>query len=177
MRLNSTSFPSIVLAAILKTEWYLNEEPSVNRHFPPVGWHNTVLQLPHNTTVCAWEKTVVMLKQPGHFTSWWVNSVLLGCVYHEVRVWALDKSFKFMFPCLRGRRRIEEILHKNLLSMLEAYLEYESRGTAYHDGWLMKRGWWKLSWLLSFETLKTAFSLDMLIDWPDQSIIPPRFTV
>ena len=38
---------------------------SVSLAFPPVGWHSTVLQLPHSTTVCAWLKTVVMLKQPG----------------------------------------------------------------------------------------------------------------
>jgi len=38
---------------------------SVSLAFPPVGWHSTVLQLPHSTTVCAWLKTVVMLKQPA----------------------------------------------------------------------------------------------------------------
>ena len=54
--------------------WYLdyfllNEQPSVNRAFPPVGWHRTVEQPAQITTVCAWEKTVVIVKQPGHFTS------------------------------------------------------------------------------------------------------------
>lgn len=38
--------------------------PSVKRAFPPVGWHRTVEHEPHRTTDDAWEKTVVMLKQP-----------------------------------------------------------------------------------------------------------------
>jgi hypothetical protein len=40
--------------------------PSVNRAFPPVGWQRTVAHDPHNTTVWACEKTVVMLKHPVH---------------------------------------------------------------------------------------------------------------
>lgn len=47
----------------------LNEHPSVNLALPPVGWHSTVEQPPQITTVWACEKTVVMVKQPGHFTS------------------------------------------------------------------------------------------------------------
>lgn len=47
----------------------LNEHPSVNRAFPPVGWHSTVEHPPQMTTVCACENTVVMVKQPGHLTS------------------------------------------------------------------------------------------------------------
>ena len=47
----------------------LNEHPSVNLALPPVGWHNTVEHPPQITTVCACEKTVVIVKQPGHFTS------------------------------------------------------------------------------------------------------------
>jgi len=46
-----------------------NEQPSVRRAFPPVGWHRTVEQPAQMTTVCACEKTVVMVKQPGHLTS------------------------------------------------------------------------------------------------------------
>jgi len=46
-----------------------NEQPSVNRAFPPVGWQRTVEQPPQMTTVWACEKTVVMVKQPGHLTS------------------------------------------------------------------------------------------------------------
>ncbi len=36
------------------------EHPSVSLALPPVGWHKTVLQFPHSTTVCAWLKTVVL---------------------------------------------------------------------------------------------------------------------
>lgn len=47
----------------------LNEQPSVRRALPPVGWQRTVAQEPQMTTVWACEKTVVMLKHPGHLTS------------------------------------------------------------------------------------------------------------
>ena len=46
-----------------------NEQPSVSLALPPVGWHSTCEQPAHTTTVCAWLKTVVMVKQPGHLTS------------------------------------------------------------------------------------------------------------
>lgn len=36
---------------------------------PPVGWHRTVEQPAQMTTVWACEKTVVIVKQPGHLTS------------------------------------------------------------------------------------------------------------
>ena len=45
------------------------EQPSVRRALPPVGWHRTVVQPWQITTVWACEKTVVMVKQPGHLTS------------------------------------------------------------------------------------------------------------
>ena len=35
--------------------------PSVSLAFPPVGWHRTVEQPTHSTTVCAWLNTVVIL--------------------------------------------------------------------------------------------------------------------
>lgn len=41
----------------------------MSRALPPVGWHRTVVQPWQMTTVCACEKTVVMVKQPGHLTS------------------------------------------------------------------------------------------------------------
>ena len=47
----------------------LKEQPSVRRALPPVGWQSTVVQPWQMTTVCACEKTVVMVKQPGHLTS------------------------------------------------------------------------------------------------------------
>lgn len=45
------------------------EQPSVSLALPPVGWQSTVEQPAQMTTVWAWEKTVVMVKQPGHLTS------------------------------------------------------------------------------------------------------------
>ena len=45
------------------------EQPSVNLALPPVGWHRTVVQPWQMTTVWACEKTVVIVKQPGHLTS------------------------------------------------------------------------------------------------------------
>lgn len=45
------------------------EQPSVRRAFPPVGWQRTVEHPAQMTTVWAWEKTVVMVKHPGHLTS------------------------------------------------------------------------------------------------------------
>ena len=47
----------------------LKLQPSVSLALPPVGWHSTVEQPWHITTVWAWLKTVVMVKQPGHLTS------------------------------------------------------------------------------------------------------------
>ena len=38
--------------------------PSVSLAFPPVGWHSTLVHEGQTTTVCAFEKTVVMAKQP-----------------------------------------------------------------------------------------------------------------
>jgi len=46
-----------------------NEQPSVSLALPPVGWQRTVEQPAQITTVCACEKTVVIVKQPGHLTS------------------------------------------------------------------------------------------------------------
>ncbi len=47
----------------------LKLHPSVSFALPPVGWHSTVLHEAQKTTVEAWEKTVVIWKQPGHLTS------------------------------------------------------------------------------------------------------------
>ena len=41
----------------------------MSRALPPVGWQSIIEHEPQRTGVCACEKTVVMLKQPGHFTS------------------------------------------------------------------------------------------------------------
>lgn len=45
------------------------EQPSVSLALPPVGWQRTVEQPAQMTTVCACEKTVVIVKHPGHLTS------------------------------------------------------------------------------------------------------------
>merc|ERR1719254_229409 len=45
------------------------EHPSVSLARPPVGWQSITLQFPQRTTVWAWLYTVVICKQPGHFTS------------------------------------------------------------------------------------------------------------
>lgn len=47
----------------------LKLQPSLSLAFPPVGTHRTALQLGHTTTVCEWLNTVVIEKQPWHFTS------------------------------------------------------------------------------------------------------------
>ena len=49
--------------------FFRKEHPSINLALPPVGWHKTLAHDPQMTTVWACEKTVVMLKHPGHFTS------------------------------------------------------------------------------------------------------------
>ena len=41
----------------------------MSRALPPVGWQSIIEHEPQSTVVCACEKTVVMLKQPGHLTS------------------------------------------------------------------------------------------------------------
>lgn len=55
---------------IASTIYFLRkEQPSVRRALPPVGWHRTVVHPWQMTTVWACEKTVVMVKHPGHLTS------------------------------------------------------------------------------------------------------------
>lgn len=45
-----------------------NEQPSVRRALPPVGWQRTVEQAPQKTTVDACEKTVVLSETERHTT-------------------------------------------------------------------------------------------------------------
>jgi len=40
------------------------DKPSVSLALPPVGWQSTLVHDVQTTTVCACEKTVVMLKHP-----------------------------------------------------------------------------------------------------------------
>jgi hypothetical protein len=72
LSLCSVEVPSSILQEtrdILDVYFLRNEHPSVSLALPPVGWHKTVEQPAQMTTVWACEKTVVMVKQPGHFTS------------------------------------------------------------------------------------------------------------
>lgn len=62
---SSTFFAFQALAVYLRRK----EQPSVRRALPPVGWQRTVEQPAQITTVWACEKTVVIVKQPGHLTS------------------------------------------------------------------------------------------------------------
>ena len=47
------------LCCVART-FFRNEQPSVRRALPPVGWHSTVEQPLQMTTVCAWLNTVVL---------------------------------------------------------------------------------------------------------------------
>ena len=63
-------FPGPVCARVRRYIYFLRKEhPSVSLALPPVGWQRTVEHPAQTTTVWACEKTVVMLKQPGHLTS------------------------------------------------------------------------------------------------------------
>ena len=77
-----------------------------------------MLQLPQRTTVWACEKTVVMLKQPGHFTSYegLAGRVLDGgwVANHEKGVWSLDEFLELVFACFGRGSGIQEILSENL---------------------------------------------------------------
>lgn len=55
--------------AKVRIYFLLKEQPSVSLALPPVGWQRTVEHPAQMTTVWACEKTVVMVKQPGHLTS------------------------------------------------------------------------------------------------------------
>lgn len=67
----------------------LKAQPSDNLALPPVGVHKMVVQESHWTAVWAWEKTVVMFKQPGHLTSMkkergaWTKVFNLCCLASE----------------------------------------------------------------------------------------------
>ncbi len=68
----------------------------MSRALPPVGWQSIILQDPQSTVVCACEKTVVMLKQPGHLTS----------MKNEFGDWTRRLSLCFRFSSLaEGWRR------------------------------------------------------------------------
>ena len=66
-----------------------NEQPSVSLALPPVGWQRTVEQPAQMTTVWACEKTVVIVKQPGHLTSM-KNDRGAGTRVCEACLWSID---------------------------------------------------------------------------------------
>ena len=68
----------------------------MSRALPPVGWQSIIEHEPQRTVVCACEKTVVMLKQPGHLTS----------MKNEFGDWTRRLSLCFRFSSLaEGWRR------------------------------------------------------------------------
>ncbi len=68
----------------------------MSRALPPVGWQSIIEHEPQSTVVCAWLKTVVMLKQPGHLTS----------MKNEFGDWTRRLSLCFRFSSLaEGWRR------------------------------------------------------------------------
>jgi len=98
-----------------------NEHPSVRRAFPPVGWQRTVEQPAQMTTVCAWEKTVVMVKQPGHLTSMKKErgAGTRFCMYVLIPrprcdFEACDAYLELVLASLRSCGGVEEIYGENL---------------------------------------------------------------
>lgn len=102
-----------------------NEHPSVSLAFPPVGWQRTVEQPAQMTTVCAWEKTVVMVKQPGHLTSmkkdlgagtrfWTLKSVFKVRSISKSCAGSCDAYLQLVAASLSGRGWVEEINGENL---------------------------------------------------------------
>ncbi|TAQ88564.1 hypothetical protein B7494_g3101 [Chlorociboria aeruginascens] len=96
----------------LKEIYFLRkEQPSVNRAFPPVGWHNTVEHPMQTTTICACEKTVVMVKQPGHLTSMKKDRGSGTRFYLGFDL--TDGSFVEFEIVVRRRERVNDILRKH----------------------------------------------------------------
>lgn len=104
------------------------EQPSVRRALPPVGWQRTWEQPAQTTTVWACEKTVVMVKQPGHLTSMkkergpgtsiWVKSDGVCVIDSESRCTHLQ----LVLAGLGLRGGVEEIDCENLQGTLSVQL-------------------------------------------------------
>jgi hypothetical protein len=98
----------------------------VSLALPPVGWQRTVEQPAQTTTVWAWEKTVVMVKQPGHLTSMKKErGAGTSCYCHSQHQpstpgpgpWWICISIsylKLVLASLSLRRRVEEVDRENL---------------------------------------------------------------
>ena len=105
-----------------------NNSPSVKRARPPVGWHKTVPQEEHKTTVWAWLKTVLMFKQPLNRN--WIRrnphykvsmQLTRTLNVHEVRVGRLHKSLELVRALLvfnRGVKKINSQLFANKITLI-----------------------------------------------------------
>jgi len=69
----------------------------VTRASPPVGWHKTILQPTHKTTVCAWLNTVVIFTQPFF--------LLINVIYYIITY-----SRKFSVVLIRQNNKIQNLL-------------------------------------------------------------------
>jgi hypothetical protein len=104
----------------------LNEQPSVRRAFPPVGWQRTVAQEPQMTTVWACEKTVVILKHPGHLTSIKKERGAGTRVYRRLAI-SIEPGaeisprtyLELVLASLSDRSGVEEIFSENLQTRVE----------------------------------------------------------
>ncbi|OBZ78952.1 hypothetical protein A0H81_00516 [Grifola frondosa] len=90
--------------------------PSVNLALPPVGWQRTLAHAAQRTTVCAWEKTVVIAKQPS-------KSVQSECLVrtwalyiHEVGIGRLHQPLELVAALFVLMRRVKEIDGESLIS-------------------------------------------------------------
>lgn len=121
---NAASFGTSILKWANRRKWFtrllinlsmivLSILPVVTRASPPVGWHNTMLQPGHKTTVWAWLKTVVILTQPLIRREELIiqclktNRLIITRLFHtwafhihEEWVRTLNKSLKFAFSLL-----------------------------------------------------------------------------
>lgn len=89
------------------------------------------------TTVWACEKTVVMVKQPGHLTSMKKDrgagtrvcecGALDGAVAARSCRWAWASYLELVLLGLGGRRRIQEINGENLIQVMSANLALNHR--------------------------------------------------
>jgi len=121
-----------------------NEQPSVRRALPPVGWQRTVEQPAQMTTVCACEKTVVMVKQPGHLTSikkdrgagtrFCKGAKVNICNPKYVALEMMCNSYlELVLASLSGRSWVEEINRENLYSHHHVSGRYSIRPISISD--------------------------------------------
>jgi len=95
--------------------FFLNEQPSIRRAFPPVGWHKTWLQFPHKTTDWAWLNTVVL--QRRHVNDRQCTTERISHVkasrtlhIHEKAVRSWYKPLELVFTLLGSWIRVKQIV-------------------------------------------------------------------